>query len=1033
MRNNARSTAALTRRRAVVVLLVALLVVSLSLGVAPGLAAGPVKPSAADFLAARHGGSPSDYDLVYQRSARLPDGRTLWAGKLIDRRTGRVELVYRDPEGRMGGPDMLSGRQRAMEAALPALERKADPSLRAAVADGSRMHSAAASRLPVAIWLAVDIAADERSVIARHPEVDWLDGRPLTNDLDLIRKLRAELWEARRGAYARAAAALGGEVARLGGQVAYASTAAPLVFVDLPAPAVVALAERGDVISLGLERRWKTAMTTAGRAVDANWTTGSGDRGGGIRVAVVEYHNVRRGGDLSNRVVKSHSTSGRLAYTGGGTFDHPTWVAGAIAGHGSGYFGVAPGASIVSSGTGGYTASLTYDRRIIAAADWAIAPSGGDADIVNTSLVQDTATGAEEARRYFDSLVDQDGRLSISAAGNYVNFNGWQIGSPGTGYNVLTVGGVNDRGTTSHGDDRIWYVPGSNGSNWFDRPGDGWNSHGDYNKPNLVAPSVAVRTANGLAASGTSVATPIVAGVAAQLLANEPVLAAWPEGARALLMAGAVHRVRMPDGSRNVDHEGVGMASAYWTNLIAHPGDNQFGGYRLDGMLPDETAEQQISVRGGDRLRVALAWNSHTSGSRNLSKRDVLRTDLDLRVTGPNGAEIGSYTIDNSYEFVEMTIPMNGIATIEVLQSRFDGPSETYGLAWAKVRDTKPPAVAARVPASGEPWAVPSTIARATFNEPVVGVDGGAFTLTRSSNGHREQASVSYSSSSRTATLRPDQALAPGWYVARLSGGISDRAGNALPARSWSFRVTRAAPNPGGSLDGQVVLRAGSHTGYRFNASGEVVGSKRSSWSTSRRVSVDRRETQPGMPGYWLRLESGALDGYWVRESARAGVRGKVGSVRLDPARRVMLRPGTHIGRRFQGAALSGSRSYRVTSTVKTIASERAAINGTIRLRISGGALDGYWVTESIVAYLPGAVQLTDLWTGRAEVGKGSRTAYRYNKNGKVLGAKSSSLSSTRSMSMAAWAVINGKPRFFAVSGQWAAHWLAESSSVRIP
>jgi hypothetical protein len=211
------------------------------------------------------------------------------------------------------------------------------------------------------------------------------------------------------------------------------------------------------------------------------------------------------------------------------------------------------------------------------------------------------------------------------------------------------------------------------------------------------------------------------------------------------------------------------------------------------------------------------------------------------------------------------------------------------------------------------------------------------------------------------------------------------------------------------------------------------MGSKRSSWSTARTVSVDRRETQPGMPGYWLRIDSGALDGYWVRESARAGVRGKVGSVRLDPARRVMLRPGTHIGRRYQGGAVSGSRSYRVTSTVKTIASERAAINGTIRLRISGGALDGYWVTESSVAYLPGAVQLTDLWTGRAKVGKGSRTAYRYNKNGKVLGAKSSSLSSTRSMSMAAWAVINGKPRFFAISGQWAAHWLAESSSVRIP
>src|SRR4029078_4028611 len=100
-----------------------------------------------------------------------------------------------------------------------------------------------------------------------------------------------------------------------------------------------------------------------------------------------------------------------------------------------------------------------------------------------------------------------------------------------------------------------------------------WNAHGDFNKPNLVAPAVAVRTANGLAASGTSVATPIVEGLAAQLLAHAQVLAAWPEGARAVLMAGAVHRVPMPDGSRNVDHEGVGMGRHSWTKLIADPRD----------------------------------------------------------------------------------------------------------------------------------------------------------------------------------------------------------------------------------------------------------------------------------------------------------------------------------------------------------------------------------------------------------------------------------------------------------------------------
>ena len=76
-------------------------------------------------------------------------------------------------------------------------------------------------------------------------------------------------------------------------------------------------------------------MSTARRAVDANWTGEGSDRGSGVRVAVVEYHNVRRGGDMSGKVVKSHSTNGKLAFTGGGTFDHPTWVAGAIAGQNS--------------------------------------------------------------------------------------------------------------------------------------------------------------------------------------------------------------------------------------------------------------------------------------------------------------------------------------------------------------------------------------------------------------------------------------------------------------------------------------------------------------------------------------------------------------------------------------------------------------------------------------------------------------------------------------------------------------------------
>jgi putative cell wall-binding protein len=423
-------------------------------------------------------------------------------------------------------------------------------------------------------------------------------------------------------------------------------------------------------------------MSSAGPAVQANWASGNADRGVGVRVAVVEYHNVRTGGDLAGKVVASHSTSGRIAYSP--TFDHPTWVAGAVASQNDSFPGVAPGAVIVSSSTGGGGASLTRDRQIIAAADWAASSSGGDADVINASIGQDTATGSEEARRYFDALAHEDGRLPVAAAGNFVTFGHWDVLSPGTAYNVLTVGGVDDRGTAGRTDDRLWYYPGSNGSSYRDPAGTAWNPHGDFNKPNVSAPAPGVRTANGLTASGTSVASPIVAGVAAQLISRLPSLALRPEATRAIVMAGAINRTPMPDGSKSSDHEGTGTASALWANRLLTGGDGTYGGHRMGSMTEGQTVIQDIAVVTGQKVKVVLSWNSHTSGSTISTRTDRLTADLDLRVVQPDGSTIGSHTFDNNYEWVEFTASRSGTARIELRQVRFDSSSERYGLAWAK-------------------------------------------------------------------------------------------------------------------------------------------------------------------------------------------------------------------------------------------------------------------------------------------------------------------------------------------------------------
>ena len=416
-------------------------------------------------------------------------------------------------------------------------------------------------------------------------------------------------------------------------------------------------------------------MTSAGPTVGANWTSGSGDQGNGVRVGVLEYHNASNTGDLSGQVVRRYSYTGQIV-----TSIHPTWVAGAIGSRNTTWRGVAPGAHIVSAATGGASTGLTRDRVMIQVADWTVSPSGGDVDILNASFGQDTATGREEGRRYFDSIGWEEGRLVVAASGNHSTFGHWDVASPGTGYNVLTVGGINDRGTSGLGDDILWY--GSDGASYRDPSSSAWNQHGDFNKPNLSAPAVSVRTANGTIGSGTSIASPIVAGIAAQLVARAPTLATWPEATRAIIMAGAVRRTPMPGGGTSTDHEGVGSASARWSNRILDNGI--WGGWTFGALSsPSDREARSFSVVEGQPVRVSLAWSSHTSGTQGTGRSDVLTGDLDLIVRQPNGQVVGSFSFDNSYETVNVVANATGTMRIEVRSTRFDSSQEPFGLAWA--------------------------------------------------------------------------------------------------------------------------------------------------------------------------------------------------------------------------------------------------------------------------------------------------------------------------------------------------------------
>ncbi|WP_324278581.1 Ig-like domain-containing protein [Blastococcus brunescens] len=118
--------------------------------------------------------------------------------------------------------------------------------------------------------------------------------------------------------------------------------------------------------------------------------------------------------------------------------------------------------------------------------------------------------------------------------------------------------------------------------------------------------------------------------------------------------------------------------------------------------------------------------------------------------------------------------------------------------------DTTPPAVSTTSPAAAATGVAVGVDVTATFTEDVTGVGGSTFTLAPTGGGAAVGAAVSYDSTTRVATLDTDADLAADTqYTATLTSGITDTAGNALAATSWSFTTAAATSTDGPTMTGR--------------------------------------------------------------------------------------------------------------------------------------------------------------------------------------------------------------------------------------
>ncbi|MPY33496.1 S8 family serine peptidase [Streptomyces adustus] len=278
-----------------------------------------------------------------------------------------------------------------------------------------------------------------------------------------------------------------------------------------------AATSRGPAFGAGIARIWldgvvkaDLADTTAQIGAPTAWA--DGNTGQGVDVAVLDTGIDAEHPDFGGRIAATDSFVPDEDVTDRN--GHGTHVASTIAGTGAASDGkergVAPGAELhigkVLSDAGG-----GQDSWVLAGMEWAAVDQ--HADIVSMSLGSSAPSdGTDPMSEAVNRLSAQTGALFVIAAGNSGAPN--TISSPGAADAALTVGAVDSA-------DNVAYF-----SSQGPRAGDGGL------KPEITAPGVDVLAARSQYApegegsyqtlSGTSMATPHVAGAAALLAAARP-------------------------------------------------------------------------------------------------------------------------------------------------------------------------------------------------------------------------------------------------------------------------------------------------------------------------------------------------------------------------------------------------------------------------------------------------------------------------------------------------------------------------------
>lgn len=289
-----------------------------------------------------------------------------------------------------------------------------------------------------------------------------------------------------------------------------------------PTQAIKGLINNPNVKYIAADHKKEATLHIGAPTISAPTAWSYGYTGNGIKVAVIDSGIDSSHPALAGRIVGWYDTINGQSqpYDDNG---HGTHCAGIVGSHDSTYTGVAPdvdlmGVKVLDAGGSG------YDSDIIAGIEWAV---NNGADVISMSI-----GGKPFAAPANDpvcvALVNawNQGVISAVAAGNS-GPRPKSIDSPGIEPTIITVAATDDQDTTNWTDDDIARFSSV-----------GPTKYGDA-KPDLAAPGAAIvscdaNTTGWVSYSGTSMATPHVAGAIALILEANPT---WtPDQVKAALM-----------------------------------------------------------------------------------------------------------------------------------------------------------------------------------------------------------------------------------------------------------------------------------------------------------------------------------------------------------------------------------------------------------------------------------------------------------------------------------------------------------------